>query len=75
MAIERLHFGEDGGRTPPRFDLPALLHDDDGGDEEVGVGGGDDGGVGGGDDDGGDGGRRPLVFDVLLHLLLAHSPV
>ena len=75
MAIERLHFGEDGGRRPRRFDLSALLHDDDGG-----GGGGDDGGddevgVGGGDDDGGDGGRRPLVFDVLLHLLLAHSPV
>ena len=74
MAIERLHFGEDGGWRPPRFDLTAILHDDDGG------GGGDDGGdddvgVGGGDDDGGDGGRRPLVFDVLLHLLLAHSPV
>ena len=74
MAIERLHFGEDGGRTPRRFDLPALLHDDDGG-----AGGDDDDygdvGVCGGDDDGGDGGRRPLVFDVLLHLLLAHSPV
>ena len=74
MAIERLHFGEDGGRRPPRFDLTALLHDDDGG-----AGGDDDDygdvGVCGGDDDGGDGGRRPLVFDVLLHLLLAHSPV
>ena len=74
MAIERLHFGEDGGWRPLRFDLPALFHDDDGG-----AGGDDeddsDVGVGGGDDDGGDGGRRPLVFDVLLHLLLAHSPV
>ena len=74
MAIERLHFGEDGGRRPPRFDLPALLHDDDGG-----AGGDDDDYsdvvVFGNDDDGGNGGRRPLVFDVLLHLLLAHSPV